>query len=176
MKSETSFRVFFLKQHRKNSLKNIFSHQKVYFWISAFDHRAIILDKMHIVHWWALCRRESLDSLSCANLDLLACSLHLNQSQLCSAWSSQIIAGIGRVIRRLQSFQARERSVPARGRVPGTSAACLSTVRLLRGAWKDHEVPARVITRWRESRSGAEVQARAEQEREQWGKNPGHAS
>ena len=25
MKSETSFRVFFLKQHRKNSLKNIFS-------------------------------------------------------------------------------------------------------------------------------------------------------
>ena len=127
-------------------------------------------------HWWTLCRRESLDSLSRANLDLLACSLHLNQSQLCSAWSSQIIAGIGRVIRRLQSFQARERSVPARGRVPGTSAACLSTVRLLRGAWKDHEVPARVITRWRESRSGAEVQARAEQEREQWGKNPGHAS
>ena len=127
-------------------------------------------------HWWTLCRRESLDSLSRANLDLLACSLHLNQSQLCSAWSSQIIAGIGRVIRRLQSFQARERSVPARGRVPGTSAACLSTVRLLRGAWKDHEFPARVITRRRESRSGAEVQARAEQEREQWGKNPGHAS
>ena len=79
-------------------------------------------------HWWTLCRRESLDSLSRANLDLLACSLHLNQSQLCSAWSSQIIAGIGRVIRRLQSFQARERSVPARGRVLGTSAACLSTV------------------------------------------------
>ena len=51
MKSETSFRVFFLKQHRKNGLKNIFSHQKVYFWISAFDHRAIVLDKMHIVHW-----------------------------------------------------------------------------------------------------------------------------
>merc|ERR550534_1954505 len=51
MKSETSFRVFFLKQHRKNSLKNIFSHQKVYFWISAFDHRAIVVPKMHIVHW-----------------------------------------------------------------------------------------------------------------------------
>ena len=51
MKSETSFRVFFLKQHRKNSLKNIFSSQKVYFWISAFDHRAIVLPKMHIVHW-----------------------------------------------------------------------------------------------------------------------------
>ena len=50
MKSETSFRVFFLKQHRKNSLKNIFSHQKVYFWISAFDHRAIVVPKMHIVH------------------------------------------------------------------------------------------------------------------------------
>ena len=49
MKSETSFRVFFLKQHRKNSLKNIFSHQKVYFWISAFDHRAIVVPKMHIV-------------------------------------------------------------------------------------------------------------------------------
>ena len=49
MKSKTSFRVFFLKQHRKNSLKNIFSRQKVYFWISAFDHRAIVLDKMHIV-------------------------------------------------------------------------------------------------------------------------------
>ena len=31
--------------------KIFFSHQKVYFWISAFDHRAIILDKMHIVHW-----------------------------------------------------------------------------------------------------------------------------
>ena len=29
--------------------KIFFSHQKVYFWISAFDHRAIILDKMHIV-------------------------------------------------------------------------------------------------------------------------------
>ena len=24
----------------------------MYFWISAFDHRAIVLDKMHIVHWW----------------------------------------------------------------------------------------------------------------------------
>ena len=23
----------------------------MYFWISAFDHRAIVLDKMHIVHW-----------------------------------------------------------------------------------------------------------------------------
>ena len=45
MKSETSFRVFFLKQHRKNSLKNIFSHQKVYFWISAFDYWAIVLPK-----------------------------------------------------------------------------------------------------------------------------------
>ena len=31
--------------------KIFFSHQKVYFWISAFDHRAIVLDKMHIVHW-----------------------------------------------------------------------------------------------------------------------------
>ena len=30
--------------------KIFFSHQKVYFWISAFDHRAIVLDKMHIVH------------------------------------------------------------------------------------------------------------------------------
>ena len=30
--------------------KIFFSHQKVCFWISAFDHRAIILDKMHIVH------------------------------------------------------------------------------------------------------------------------------
>ena len=51
MKSETSFRVFFLKQHRKNSLINIFSYEKVYFWISAFDYRAIVLPKMHIVHW-----------------------------------------------------------------------------------------------------------------------------
>ena len=51
MKSETSFRVFFLKQYRKNSLKNIFSHQKVYLWISAFDHRAIVVPKMHIVQW-----------------------------------------------------------------------------------------------------------------------------
>ena len=51
MKSETSFRVFFLKQHRKNSLKNIFSHQEVYFWISAFDYWAIVLPKMHIVQW-----------------------------------------------------------------------------------------------------------------------------
>ena len=29
--------------------KIFFSHRKVYFWISAFDHRAIVLDKMHIV-------------------------------------------------------------------------------------------------------------------------------
>ena len=29
--------------------KIFFSHQKVYFWISAFDHKAIVLDKMHIV-------------------------------------------------------------------------------------------------------------------------------
>ena len=50
MKSETSFRVFFLKQHRKNSLKNIV-FPSVYFWISAFDHRAIVVPKMHIVHW-----------------------------------------------------------------------------------------------------------------------------
>ena len=27
--------------------KIFFSHQKVYFWISAFDHRAIVLPKMH---------------------------------------------------------------------------------------------------------------------------------
>ena len=33
--------------------KIFFSHQKVYFWISAFDHRAIVLPKMHIVHWRA---------------------------------------------------------------------------------------------------------------------------
>ena len=52
MKSETSFRVFFLKQHRKKASKIFLSHQKVYFWISAFDHRAIVLDKMHIVQWW----------------------------------------------------------------------------------------------------------------------------
>merc|ERR1712155_343755 len=31
--------------------KIFFSHQKVYFWISAFDHRAIVLDKMHILQW-----------------------------------------------------------------------------------------------------------------------------
>ena len=31
--------------------KIFFSHQKVYFWISAFDHRAIVVPKMHIVHW-----------------------------------------------------------------------------------------------------------------------------
>ena len=37
----------------KIASKIFFSHQKVYFWISAFDHRAIILDKMHIVQWWA---------------------------------------------------------------------------------------------------------------------------
>ena len=30
--------------------KIFFSRQKVYFWISAFDRRAIVLDKMHIVH------------------------------------------------------------------------------------------------------------------------------
>ena len=29
--------------------KIFFSHQKVYFWISAFDHRAIVVPKMHIV-------------------------------------------------------------------------------------------------------------------------------
>ena len=34
--------------------KIFFSHQRVYFWISAFDHRAIILDKMHIVQWKGL--------------------------------------------------------------------------------------------------------------------------
>ena len=59
MKSETSFRVFFLKQHRKNSLKNIFSHQKVYFWIAVFDHRAIVLPKMHIVQCAYSCGRTS---------------------------------------------------------------------------------------------------------------------
>ena len=26
----------------------------MYLWISAFDHRAIVLDKMHIVHWSTL--------------------------------------------------------------------------------------------------------------------------
>ena len=31
--------------------KIFFSHQKVYFWISAFDHRGIVVPKMHIVHW-----------------------------------------------------------------------------------------------------------------------------
>ena len=31
--------------------KIFFFHQKVYFWISTFDHRAIVLPKMHIVHW-----------------------------------------------------------------------------------------------------------------------------
>ena len=31
--------------------KIFFSHQKVYFWISAFDHRAIVEPKMHIVQW-----------------------------------------------------------------------------------------------------------------------------
>ena len=55
MKSETSFRVLFLKQHRKNSLKIFVSHQKVYFWILAFDHRAIVLDKMHIVQCSDIC-------------------------------------------------------------------------------------------------------------------------
>ena len=39
--------------------KIFFSHQKVYFWISAFDHRAILLDKMHIVHW-----RQSFSDIS----------------------------------------------------------------------------------------------------------------
>ena len=29
--------------------KIFFSHQKVYFWISAFDHRGIVVPKMHIV-------------------------------------------------------------------------------------------------------------------------------
>ena len=31
--------------------KIFFFHQKVYFWISAFDHRAIVVPKMHIVQW-----------------------------------------------------------------------------------------------------------------------------
>ena len=31
--------------------KIFFSHQKVYFWISGFDHRAIVVPKMHIVQW-----------------------------------------------------------------------------------------------------------------------------
>ena len=41
--------------------KLFFSHQKVYFWISAFDHRAIVLDKMHIVHWWHQHQRQMSD-------------------------------------------------------------------------------------------------------------------
>ena len=68
MKSETSFRVFFLKQHRKNSLKNIFSHQKVYFWLSAFDHRAIVLDKMHIVHWCESINGNLIENVTWATL------------------------------------------------------------------------------------------------------------
>ena len=34
--------------------KIFFPHQKVYFWISAFDHRAIVVPKMHIVQWHVL--------------------------------------------------------------------------------------------------------------------------
>ena len=42
--------------------KIFFSHQKVYFWISAFDHRGIVVPKMHIVHCGALsvCLRHCL--------------------------------------------------------------------------------------------------------------------
>ena len=44
--------------------KILFSHQKVYFWISAFDHRAIVVPKMHIVHCADVDPRESCQLLS----------------------------------------------------------------------------------------------------------------
>ena len=51
--------------------KIFFSHQKVYFWISAFDHRAIVLDKMHIVHWPnSALESATLDQISSPDLKL----------------------------------------------------------------------------------------------------------
>ena len=57
--------------------KIFFSHQKVYFWISAFDHRAIVLDKMHIVQWRLLYLAFSIQPASLGepplNAHLCAC-------------------------------------------------------------------------------------------------------
>ena len=50
IKIETSFKVFILKEHRKNNLKNIFFPWESGFWISVFGHGAIVLPNVHIVH------------------------------------------------------------------------------------------------------------------------------
>ena len=42
--------VFCLSRIR-NNLKKMFSHDKDFFWISAFGYRAIAVYKQHIVHW-----------------------------------------------------------------------------------------------------------------------------
>ena len=42
----------------------------MYFWISAFDHRAIVVPKMHIVHWSSSQKRWSLIALGWMIVDL----------------------------------------------------------------------------------------------------------
>ena len=63
--------------------KIFFSHLKGYFWISAFDHRAIVLDKMHIVQWWILIH------LKVRHQDLhLALEMHLENMK---HWNTKIL-------------------------------------------------------------------------------------
>ena len=69
MKSETSFRVFFLKQHRKNSLKNIF-----------FPSESVFLD----FSFWPQ-RHRSTQNAHCA---LLRTSARLILSEKMTIWSS----------------------------------------------------------------------------------------
>ena len=77
MKSETSFRVFFLKQHRKNSLKNIF-----------FPSENVFLD----FSFWPQGHR-TWQNAHCAVVtgDLLI-SPNSNQSFFCNLWKKPIIS------------------------------------------------------------------------------------
>ena len=41
----------------------------MYFWISAFDHRAIVLDKMHIVQWFLFKLLANFDFYLCLRIN-----------------------------------------------------------------------------------------------------------
>ena len=51
MKSETSLKVVFLKEHRKIASKILFPNEKVFLRLQPKYHRAIVLYKQHIVQW-----------------------------------------------------------------------------------------------------------------------------
>ena len=73
MKSETSFRVFFLKQHRKNSLKNIFFPSESVFLDFSFwpqGHRST--QNAHCaMQWWGSSLPMSVWFLQCPILEMI---------------------------------------------------------------------------------------------------------